>query len=313
MSPPKRCLFISHENDLHAHSVAKWLRDDFGVGTDIVPANALAGRNTATFHDSTGGMHLDPDHYDLVWARRLRLGQKGCETLDEDARAFVNAECRAAWEGLLWAARRATVVNPLAADRRANNKLWQMRAAKEVGFQLPATHCGNNAAAIHAFSDKLSGKVIVKKLQGTNTFTPLTLEATKDILADTKALAAAPLLVQEKIDASCHYRVNVFGPQVQAFRILSDALDWRPSAGQGAKCVQIGAKVAAKCRKFVADAGLYYGVIDLIEEQSGRIVFLECNPQGQFLFMECQSKAPISRDFAEFLAGMIIQPDRCVA
>ena len=313
MGSAKRCLFISHENDLHAHSVAKWLREDHRLGTEIVPANAVAGRHTVTFCDTGGGAHLDPDAYDLVWARRLRLAQKGCDDLDEEARAFVNAECRAAWEGLLWAATRPVIVNPLIADQRANNKLWQMRMARHLGFAMPLTYCGNDPDAIRAFADCLDGRVIVKKLQGINSFTPLTLDATEEVLADTDALSAAPLLVQERIEAACHYRVNVFGPQVRAFRIVSDALDWRPGAGQGATAVRLAPRFAGRCRDFVTEAGLYYGVIDLIQDRCGRIHFLECNPQGQFLFMECQSGLPISRDFAAFLAVVLGRSERKAA
>jgi glutathione synthase/RimK-type ligase-like ATP-grasp enzyme len=47
--------------------------------------------------------------------------------------------------------------------------------------------------------------------------------------------------------------------------------------------------------------GLYYGAIDLIESNDGESYFLEVNPQGQFLFNEIDTEAPMSDAFADLL------------
>jgi biotin carboxylase len=53
----------------------------------------------------------------------------------------------------------------------------------------------------------------------------------------------------------------------------------------------------------VMDAlGLVIGTIDLKVAHNGEHVFLEVNPQGQFLYIEIRTGLPISEALAEFLA-----------
>ncbi len=49
--------------------------------------------------------------------------------------------------------------------------------------------------------------------------------------------------------------------------------------------------------------GLVFGTIDLKLADSGERVFLEVNPQGQFLYIEIQTGLPISNALAELLIG----------
>jgi hypothetical protein len=47
--------------------------------------------------------------------------------------------------------------------------------------------------------------------------------------------------------------------------------------------------------------GLRMGVMDLKISPSGQVVWLEVNPQGQFLFAEALSGTPLVQPFADFL------------
>ena len=50
------------------------------------------------------------------------------------------------------------------------------------------------------------------------------------------------------------------------------------------------------------ELGLVFGTVDLKLTDNGEHVFLEINPQGQFLYIEILTGLPISRALAEFLA-----------
>lgn len=54
--------------------------------------------------------------------------------------------------------------------------------------------------------------------------------------------------------------------------------------------------------KLMDELGLQYGTIDLKRCESGEYVFLEINPQGQFLYVEIKAGMPITRTMAELLA-----------
>jgi D-alanine-D-alanine ligase-like ATP-grasp enzyme len=47
---------------------------------------------------------------------------------------------------------------------------------------------------------------------------------------------------------------------------------------------------------------LQYGTIDMRLREDGEYVFLEINPQGQFLYVEIKTGMPIARTMAELLA-----------
>jgi D-alanine-D-alanine ligase-like ATP-grasp enzyme len=49
--------------------------------------------------------------------------------------------------------------------------------------------------------------------------------------------------------------------------------------------------------------GLNFGCIDFIVRPDGRMVFLECNPNGQWLWIEMATKMPISESNACQLAS----------
>ena len=51
------------------------------------------------------------------------------------------------------------------------------------------------------------------------------------------------------------------------------------------------------------EMGLVFGAIDLKLAVNGEPVFLEVNPQGQFLYVEIRTGLPISDALAEYLAS----------
>lgn len=311
MSTEASCLFLSHRNDLHSAVVGKILRDWAGVRVDFVTADALTVPPGMSYFATpaireAAPSSLDSIDYGLVWARRIRMPQRGVEVGgDEESEAFVNAECVAALEGYcLTAPPERKIVNPLLAERRAESKLWQLHLARSLGFSVPETLCSNKPEDVRAAVNSM-GAAVVKKLRGTMHRTPLTLRATPEILSDVDALQAAPLIVQKLVEAKCHYRVNVFLDQVLVSRIESESLDWRPSAGREATQTKLAPAVEAACRRFRVAAGLYYCVLDLVEDRSGSIFFLECNPQGQFLFLEQPTGTPLAIEFSAMLLRLL--------
>ena len=60
--------------------------------------------------------------------------------------------------------------------------------------------------------------------------------------------------------------------------------------------------IAGKCTAFLRRMGLSFGCFDFIVTPSGEYVFLECNPNGQWLWVELETGLPISQAIAEFLS-----------
>ena len=49
-------------------------------------------------------------------------------------------------------------------------------------------------------------------------------------------------------------------------------------------------------------ASLAYGAFDFVVTRDGDVVFLECNPGGQWLWLEKATNLPISQAVADLLA-----------
>ena len=57
-----------------------------------------------------------------------------------------------------------------------------------------------------------------------------------------------------------------------------------------------------RCRALVRRLGLRFGAIDMVQTPSGEHVFLEINPNGQWLWIERATGLPIANAIARLLA-----------
>jgi hypothetical protein len=94
----------------------------------------------------------------------------------------------------------------------------------------------------------------------------------------------------------------VFGDEVHAARITSGVLDWRLDGGMAVEPVVIDDGLQSALRAVVERLGLRMGVFDLKVTPDGEPVFLEVNPQGQFLFVEGLCGMPLTAAFCRFVS-----------
>ena len=122
------------------------------------------------------------------------------------------------------------------------------------------------------------------------------------------ALRRGPVIFQAYVPKRLELRVTVVGSAVFAAEIHSQHTrrtrhDWRrydhyqTPLGRHA----LPDDVAGRCRRLVAELGLCYGAIDLILTPDGRYVFLEINPNGQYLWIEEATGLPISDALCDLL------------
>ena len=114
-------------------------------------------------------------------------------------------------------------------------------------------------------------------------------------------LNACPTIYQEYIEGTTHLRAHVFGDEVHVASLDSSEVDWRFDLTIPFSQGHVPDDVADKLREVVSRLGLRMGVCDLKKLPSGQHVFLECNQQGQFLFVEALTGQDLVRPFADFL------------
>jgi hypothetical protein len=83
--------------------------------------------------------------------------------------------------------------------------------------------------------------------------------------------------------------------------IDTDKVDWRPDLNVSISPWPVPESVHHRVRTVIEQLGLEMGIVDIKITPSGELVWLEVNPQGQFLFLEPISKIPFIDQFSEYL------------
>ena len=87
----------------------------------------------------------------------------------------------------------------------------------------------------------------------------------------------------------------------------SSELDWRSNLDIPFRTIDLDNEIKEKIRKVTKRLGLQMGVFDLkLIEGSMSPVWLEINPQGQFLFVEGLTNLNLTKYFAKFLYNKAI-------
>lgn len=175
------------------------------------------------------------------------------------------------------------------------NKLSQLVIAAEVGFRVPATVSGVGRGAVERFVAE-RGRIIIKGLHATNVLRDaeaneldsfITTELSQDEIrsAGDGEFLSCPYFVQELVDNSNEHRVIAFGDEIYCYRLV-DPDNATPFADRRImkptfELVETPAVLPSLISKFFKLARLRYGVFDLIF-QGSEIIFLECNPEGQW-------------------------------
>lgn len=311
---PKIGIF-SLEADLHAHAILHELKcmgiDGHFFATDSQIEDggltwSLLHRNQTILKDYEG-VEVYISDLELIWWRRVNQPQKNPELFnDNDSFDLVCNEWRSALFGAVSDSFNGIWVNNPKNDALAGNKIFHLNVAKEAGFTVPDTLVTNDPDKVLEFCKKHNGRIIVKKLQGGANLSLATLELTIDQIQNSKdSIKLAPAMYQEKIEAQKHIRVNCFGKNVFCVQIESEDLDWRRNLNCNFEEIDLGKDLNKKLSKLLSNLELHIGIMDLIVTDNG-VVWLEINPQGQFLFAEGLSGLNLKRKCADFLHQMVL-------
>jgi glutathione synthase/RimK-type ligase-like ATP-grasp enzyme len=197
-------------------------------------------------------------------------------------------------------------VSPLISQRAAT-KPRQLAAASEIGISIPATLITNDPAAALAFVEQY-GRVIHKVMnEPTHRFLETKMWMDDD-LARVGDIELAPIVLQELVVAPYEIRVTFVGDRLFAARVTApqdSVVDSRLDRSRLFLPHVLPADVARDLRSLMAALGLSFGTIDLKLTESGEYVFLEVNPQGQFLYIEIMTGLPISTAVADYLVSVV--------
>ena len=245
---------------------------------------------------------VDIKKLDLIWWRRVNHPQK-LPTSVSDCRYIdlINNDCREALFGLLIDKFSGTWINEPSASRLAENKLIQLSVAKKAGFKTPRTLISQDPRMIRKFCAMLKNNVVIKAVKGTHQHPLLTRRLSEEHLIDDSSLLLSPAIYQEYIPGEMHIRAHCFGHDIYAATIESNELDWRQNLDIPFRVIDLAEDVKISLRNVIKALGLRMGVFDLKITQDSTPVWLEINPQGQFLFVEALTGMSLTSHFVDFL------------
>ncbi len=303
-------LILTRHRDFHAYAIRFELAhrdiDCFIAETDTLAENgnlswsACSDISLASLNDIDGRTICLQD-IDLIWWRRLNAPPQIPDYVPEDARELVANDCRGALVGMFLTRFNGTWISHPEANRVAENKLVQLDAARAVGLRTPDTLVSQNPEAVRAFCERHDFKVIAKAVVGSPRAPAMTGRVTPELLADERAVRLCPAIYQELIPGTRHLRVCCFGEDVYAALLETERLDWRYPLDATARPADIDVDLSSMLRSVLGKLSIRMGIFDLKLTPAGEPVWLEVNPQGQFLFLEGMCGMPLTQRFSDFL------------
>lgn len=201
-------------------------------------------------------------------------------------------------------------MNSPRSSRNSSSPALQLRLARHVGWRVPETCFTNDLQEVYELRNR-HNKIIVKSgplfgvsVQGQRLLTRIIEPG----FVNESTLRASPCLFQEYIEKAYELRVHVIDDHLLACKIVSQGteitkVDWRNYAINQTPHLPIilDEALSSKCKAIVAMLGLNFGIIDLIVTPAGEVVFLECNSQGHWLWIEYLTGLPITRTLCDAL------------
>lgn len=210
-------------------------------------------------------------------------------------------------------------IGSIANDRLASSKMLQYKVALQTGFKVPESCYSNRKGEIMKLAARHS-YILLKSIENDDIWDE---DNMKDYIfyaqkVPSETVAAAPdeafsqtvTFVQNYVEKDFELRITVVGNKIFACKIDSQSLtddtgkvDWRQGYDYGMEqqAYNLPEDIAAKCRKYLRMMGLNFGCFDFIVTPSNNYVFLECNPNGQWLWVELSTGLRISEAIADFL------------
>lgn len=243
---------------------------------------------------------LGEKYFKSVWFRRTML--PAIDMQSESHRKYIINEIDAFLKNIFSVidAKWLSVPN---AVYHAENKLYQLRIASRLGFNIPETLVTCTHSEVIDFYNKHK-QVIVKPISHTrvscmgNSEFIFTNKLTDQHIEYILSFDLTPCLFQREIKKKLELRVTVvkdktFAAQVNSQEDEETLTDWRKKK-LAFKVFELPNAIHKLCVELVKELNLLFGAIDLILSPDGTYTFLEINPNGQWVWIETETGLKIS-------------------
>jgi hypothetical protein len=315
---PSTVLIITNEHDSHADAVVLELNkrdvpvfrfhpDDFphacSVSIEVqdgsVEGEIVTSTRTVAFKDICAAWYRRPQSL-FTWTE---------SPLSTELNAYVRAQSMLTLRTLCESLQTLWVCHPHKLHR-ADIKALQLAEASKAGLKTPRTLISNRPAKAAAFIDQLGEtECAIKPLHPLGVQNeegyrlPLTTTLPKGHPLDSVALA--PNIFQPYVSKAAELRCVVIGKKIFSARINSQAnastrKDWRAADCQ-LEPFSLPERVEVSLLRLMDSFGINFASLDMILTPEGEFVFLELNPNGQWLWLELELGLPLVANMADLL------------
>lgn len=267
-----------------------------------------------------GDTEINLSEIDAVWFRRMHHVGMGLEKqVSSDFYDICISETMATLQGYLESIDCQQMSKP-SVYKTMDFKPEQIATARRLGWKTPDTLIGNNTEEAIKFVKSCKNGAIAKPVggfmyigedghaQGMYT-SVLTVEDLKDPNFN---LELSPMILQENVKKKLELRVTVVGSQVFCFSIDSQKheggkTDWRAIGSETLdewEVYTLPKEIKSLVLKTMKHYKLNYGAFDIIINEKGEYVYLECNSGGEFGWLDQKSDFRISRSIGSWLVRM---------
>lgn len=328
-------LIISHKGDVHCNPVIKnFIKNNdsyFRLNTEALLIDYdfffKSSNNSIRFKikNKKNGKILDSSKISAVWERRPEVPISS-KNIDEKSREVINQELKEFYIWLRYYFTNKRMIGSSIYDRPNESKINQIRTATSIikknsisNIKIPLTLISNNKREIiNTFKNKnfLSLKpigadsiVVDEKYQMPFYSRKINFKQLKAIKKD--SINNCPLFLQTYIEKKYELRVTVVGSKFFTSKINSQKLpsgqgkeDWRQGYSIGLLQEKFDTPNYIKkfCIKYLKEMNMSFGCFDFIISRRDICYFLECNPNGQWMWVEEEVGLPISKAISDFLS-----------
>lgn len=248
-----------------------------------------------------------------VWYRRpvnplVNVQSTSVENLKELA-----LEARLQYETIIRTLTRSLWVSDPDKLRYAEDRIVQLKVAKKIGFKVPETIISNSPETVEAFVNGFE-KVCIKSLHlgalDVNGalrmfYTSILEKQDRDVI---EKASFFPLLLQQYIPKKREYRITVVGKDVIPVEVMAndgqEMVDWRVENGSKVsyKLTALSEPIIQMSRSIVAELGVRFASMDVVESTDGGFYFLDLNPNGQWAWLDQTINTTIAAHLCRLLS-----------
>jgi hypothetical protein len=318
---PDTILMITNDHDEHADAVSNELSRR-GVGVFRFHPADFPHSCSVSIEIDAGQVHgelcnsggrVGFDEIRAAWFRRSgNLYETRLTITSEKLDNYVKIQSQGTLSALCSSLQTLWVSHPLAL-RRAEVKALQLAEASKAGLKIPHTLISNDPDRATTFVEGLGdADCAIKPLLAVGVTDeqggfrmPLTAMLPRG--HSLASVASAPTILQPYVEKAFELRCVVIGENIFAAKMDTQANEKSRIDSRGGdpdhEIFELPHEVEASLHRVMDSFGLNFASLDMIVTPDGEFVFLELNPNGQWLWLEYELGLPLVASMADLLTS----------